>query len=85
MFDLIEPHKCKNASTTWRFFVSHKSSILEKKPVSPFVIPTLPNLPLMGDMGVRDGLKERSWSGLVWDGILLMNYLKISNEELRNH
>ena len=31
-------------------------SILTKKPVSPLVIPTSPNLPLMGDMGVRDEL-----------------------------
>ncbi len=30
---------------------------MTQKPESPLVILTLPNLPLMGDMGVRDELK----------------------------
>ena len=65
--------------------MSHKSSILEKKPVSPFVIPWSPNLPLMGDMGQRDKLK--GGTGVDWCGtwILLMNYLKISNDELMHN
>ena len=33
--------------------------------MSPLVIPTYPNLPpLSGDMGHRDELKGRNWSGL---------------------
>ena len=38
----------------------------------------------MGDMDIRDELKGWYWSGLMWTWILLMNYLKISTEELRN-
>ena len=39
----------------------------------------------MGDMVVRCELKGRYWSGLMWDLDLVINYLKISNEELRNN
>ena len=37
-------------------------SILTKKPVSPFVIPTSSDLSLSGDIGVRDQLKG-TWAG----------------------
>ena len=40
-----------------------------EKPVSPLVIPTSPNLPLMGDMVNRDQLKKDAGVDLCWTQI----------------
>ena len=59
-------------------------SIPTKNLCPHLVIPTSSNLPLSGNMGHRDKLNGGTWIGLMWTWILLMNYLKISTEELRN-
>ena len=52
--------------------------------MSPFVITTSSNSPLMGDMGVGCEVKGDTGVDWCWTWILLMNYLKISTEELSN-